>query len=66
MVASAARMRISTSIANNGLEPEEGTVECLLRVGDEVVPQVEEFKYLRILFTNEGLLTLINVSTLGC
>nr|XP_054599772.1 uncharacterized protein LOC129164266 [Nothobranchius furzeri] len=29
-------------------------VECLLRVGDEVLPQVEEFKYLRVLFTSEG------------
>ncbi|TWW59701.1 hypothetical protein D4764_06G0012310 [Takifugu flavidus] len=28
-------------------------VECLLRVGEEVLPQVEEFKYLGILFTSE-------------
>ena len=29
-------------------------VECTLRVGDEILPQVEEFKYLRVLFTSEG------------
>uniref|UniRef100_A0A8C6P3P0 Reverse transcriptase domain-containing protein n=1 Tax=Nothobranchius furzeri TaxID=105023 RepID=A0A8C6P3P0_NOTFU len=29
-------------------------VECLLRVRDEVLPQVEEFKYLVVLFTGEG------------
>jgi len=29
-------------------------VECLLRVRGGVLPQVEEFKYLGILFTNEG------------
>ncbi|TWW56012.1 hypothetical protein D4764_09G0010620 [Takifugu flavidus] len=29
-------------------------VECLPRVGEEVLPQVEEFKYLGILFTSEG------------
>uniref|UniRef100_A0A8C6P1M8 Reverse transcriptase domain-containing protein n=1 Tax=Nothobranchius furzeri TaxID=105023 RepID=A0A8C6P1M8_NOTFU len=29
-------------------------VECLLRVRDEVLPQVEEFKYLGVLFTSEG------------
>ncbi|TKS65499.1 putative uncharacterized transposon-derived protein [Collichthys lucidus] len=29
-------------------------VECSLRVGDEILPQVEEFKYLGVLFTSEG------------
>ncbi|KAK0156590.1 Craniofacial development protein 2 [Merluccius polli] len=29
-------------------------VECTLRVGDEILPQVEEFKYLGVLFTSEG------------
>ncbi|TWW57329.1 hypothetical protein D4764_07G0000480 [Takifugu flavidus] len=29
-------------------------VECLLWVRKEVLPQVEEFKYLGILFTSEG------------
>ncbi|KAI3372723.1 hypothetical protein L3Q82_023184 [Scortum barcoo] len=27
---------------------------CPLRVGGEVLPQVEEFKYLGVLFTSEG------------
>ncbi|KAK0144934.1 hypothetical protein N1851_016177 [Merluccius polli] len=36
-------MRISTS-----------KVECTLRVGDEILPQVEEFKYLGVMFTSEG------------
>ncbi|KAK0149597.1 Lipoma-preferred partner [Merluccius polli] len=29
-------------------------VECTLRVGDEILPQVEVFKYLGVLFTSEG------------
>jgi len=29
-------------------------VECSLQVGNEILPQVEEFKYLGVLFTNEG------------
>ncbi len=29
-------------------------VECPLWVGDEILPQVEEFKYLGVLFTSEG------------
>ncbi|TWW56340.1 Plexin-A1 Semaphorin receptor NOV [Takifugu flavidus] len=29
-------------------------VECLLRVKEEILPQVEELKYLGVLFTNEG------------
>ncbi|TWW77392.1 hypothetical protein D4764_12G0007820 [Takifugu flavidus] len=29
-------------------------VECLLRVKEEILPQVEEFKYLGVLFTSEG------------
>ncbi|KAI3366424.1 hypothetical protein L3Q82_000466 [Scortum barcoo] len=29
-------------------------VACPLRVGGEVLPQVEEFKYLGVLFTSEG------------
>ena len=31
-------------------------VECRLQVGSEVIPQVEEFKYLEVLFTSDGLL----------
>ena len=29
-------------------------MECPLRVGNEILPQVEEFKYLGVLFTSEG------------
>ncbi|TWW67394.1 hypothetical protein D4764_02G0004350 [Takifugu flavidus] len=29
-------------------------VECLLQVKEEILPQVEELKYLRVLFTSEG------------
>ena len=29
-------------------------MECSLRVGNEILPQVEEFKYLGVLFTSEG------------
>ncbi|TWW81681.1 hypothetical protein D4764_01G0014960 [Takifugu flavidus] len=29
-------------------------VECLLRVKEEILPQLEEFKYLGVLFTSEG------------
>ncbi|KAI3366362.1 hypothetical protein L3Q82_000450 [Scortum barcoo] len=29
-------------------------VACPLRVGGEILPQVEEFKYLGVLFTSEG------------
>ena len=31
-------------------------MECSLRVGNEILPQVEEFKYLGVLFTSEGLM----------
>ncbi|KAK0135127.1 hypothetical protein N1851_029060 [Merluccius polli] len=30
------------------------TVECSLRVGSELLPQVKEFQYLGVLFTSEG------------
>ncbi|TWW62408.1 hypothetical protein D4764_04G0010550 [Takifugu flavidus] len=47
----AAGMRISNSKSESMARKK---VECLLRVGEEVLPQVEELKYLRILFTSEG------------
>ncbi|TWW62742.1 hypothetical protein D4764_04G0013890 [Takifugu flavidus] len=46
-------MRISTCKSESMVLAQK-KVECLLRVGEEVLPQVEEFKYLRILFTSEG------------
>uniref|UniRef100_A0A8C5HXV3 protein-glutamine gamma-glutamyltransferase n=1 Tax=Gouania willdenowi TaxID=441366 RepID=A0A8C5HXV3_GOUWI len=48
-----AGMRISTS-KSEFMVLDQKKVECLLRVGDEVLPQAEEFKYLRVLFTSEG------------
>ncbi|XP_062296309.1 uncharacterized protein LOC134000829 [Scomber scombrus] len=46
-------MRISTS-KSESMVLSRKRVECTLRVGDEILPQVEEFKYLGILFTSEG------------
>ncbi|TWW74372.1 R2DM Retrovirus-related Pol polyprotein from type II retrotransposable element [Takifugu flavidus] len=48
-----AGMRISTSESESMVLARK-KVECLLQVGEEVLPQVEEFKYLGILFTSEG------------
>ncbi|KAI3363688.1 hypothetical protein L3Q82_001312 [Scortum barcoo] len=51
----AAGMRISTSKSEAMvLDLDRKRVACPLRVGGEVLPQVEEFKYLRVLFTSEG------------
>ncbi|KAI3352078.1 hypothetical protein L3Q82_020894 [Scortum barcoo] len=41
-------------IRGHGSRPEKGRVACPLRVSGEVLPQVEEFKYLGVLFTSEG------------
>uniref|UniRef100_A0A8C6NNI1 Reverse transcriptase domain-containing protein n=1 Tax=Nothobranchius furzeri TaxID=105023 RepID=A0A8C6NNI1_NOTFU len=49
----AAGMRISSSKSKTMVLIRK-KVECLLRVRDEVLPQVEEFKYLGVLFTSEG------------
>uniref|UniRef100_A0A8C6NUV0 Reverse transcriptase domain-containing protein n=1 Tax=Nothobranchius furzeri TaxID=105023 RepID=A0A8C6NUV0_NOTFU len=49
----AAGMRISSSKSETTVLIQK-RVECLLRVRDEVLPQVEEFKYLGVLFTSEG------------
>ncbi|KAK0137964.1 Delta-1-pyrroline-5-carboxylate synthase [Merluccius polli] len=46
-------MRISTS-KSESMVLNRKRVECTLRVGDEILPQVEEFKYLGVLFTSEG------------
>ncbi|KAK3528884.1 hypothetical protein QTP70_012076 [Hemibagrus guttatus] len=45
----AAGMRVSTSMVLD-----QKKVACTLQVGGEVLPQVEEFKYLGVLFTSEG------------
>ncbi|KAK3515128.1 hypothetical protein QTP70_007237 [Hemibagrus guttatus] len=49
----AARMRVSTS-KSEAMVLDQKKVVCTLQVGGEVLPQVEEFKYLGVLFTNEG------------
>ena len=49
----AAGMRISTS-KSKSMVLNRKRVECTLRVGDEILPQVEEFKFLGVLFTSEG------------
>ena len=49
----AARMRIGTSKSETMVLSRK-RVECSLRVGNEILPQVEEFKYLGVLFTSEG------------
>ncbi|KAI3375886.1 hypothetical protein L3Q82_004141 [Scortum barcoo] len=47
-------MRISTS-KSEAMVLDRKRVACpLLQVGGEVLPQVEEFKYLGVLFTSEG------------
>ncbi|KAK3515853.1 hypothetical protein QTP70_034764, partial [Hemibagrus guttatus] len=49
----AAGMRVSTS-KSEAMVLDRKKVACTLQVGGEVLPQVEEFKYLRVLFTSEG------------
>ncbi|KAK3530195.1 hypothetical protein QTP86_018065 [Hemibagrus guttatus] len=48
----AAGMRVSTS-KSKAMVLDRKKVACTLQVGGEVLPQVEEFKYLRVLFTSE-------------
>jgi len=45
-------MRVSTSKSEAMFHC--WTVECSLQVGSELLPQMKEFKYLRVLFTSEG------------
>ncbi|KAK3507789.1 hypothetical protein QTP70_000372 [Hemibagrus guttatus] len=49
----AAGMRVSTS-KSEAMVLNQKKVACTLQVGEEVLPQVEEFKYLGVLFTSEG------------
>ncbi|TWW62347.1 R2DM Retrovirus-related Pol polyprotein from type II retrotransposable element [Takifugu flavidus] len=49
----AAGMKISTS-KSEAMVLNRKKVECLLWVNEEILPQVEEFKYLGVLFTSEG------------
>ncbi|KAK3520456.1 hypothetical protein QTP70_024071 [Hemibagrus guttatus] len=49
----AAGMRVSTS-KSEAMVLDRKKVACTLQVGGEVLPQVEEFKYLGVLFTSEA------------
>ncbi|KAK3540137.1 hypothetical protein QTP70_026880 [Hemibagrus guttatus] len=49
----AAGMRVSTS-KSEAMVLDRKKVACTLQVGGEVLPQMEEFKYLGVLFTSEG------------
>ncbi|KAK3541270.1 hypothetical protein QTP86_019416 [Hemibagrus guttatus] len=49
----AAGMRVSTS-KSEAMVLNRKKVACTLQVGGEVLPQVEDFKYLRVLFTSDG------------
>ncbi|KAK3517849.1 hypothetical protein QTP70_020994 [Hemibagrus guttatus] len=49
----AAGMRVSTS-KSKAMVLDRKKVACTLQVGEELLPQVEEFKYLGVLFTSEG------------
>ncbi|KAK3522919.1 hypothetical protein QTP86_008224 [Hemibagrus guttatus] len=48
-----AGMRVSTS-KSEAMDLDRKKVACTLQVGGEFLPQVEEFKYLRVLFMSEG------------
>ncbi|KAI3363494.1 hypothetical protein L3Q82_011586 [Scortum barcoo] len=50
----AAGMRIISTSKSEAMVLDRKRVACPLRVGGEVLPQVEEFKYLGVLFTSEG------------
>ncbi|KAK3531240.1 hypothetical protein QTP70_015225, partial [Hemibagrus guttatus] len=49
----AAGVRVSTS-KSEAMVLDRKKVACTLQVGEEVLPQVEEFKYLGVLFMSEG------------
>ena len=49
----AAGMRISSS-KSEAMALDRKKVACSLQVGGELLPQVEELKYLGVLFTSEG------------
>ena len=54
-VCEAAGMSISTS-KSNAMVLSRKPVDCLLRVGNECLPQVKELKCLRVLFMSEGMM----------
>ena len=44
------------SEVSEGMVLSRKLVDCLLWVGNESLPQVKEFKYLRVLFMSEGMM----------
>ena len=58
-------MRISTSKSEAVVLSGE-TGDCPLQVGGESLPQVEEFKYFRVLFTSEGKIEQEIATTTEC
>ncbi|TWW57669.1 hypothetical protein D4764_07G0003880 [Takifugu flavidus] len=52
-IAGTAGMKISTS-KSEAMVLNRKSVKCLHRVKEEILPQVEEFNYLGVLFTSEG------------
>ena len=57
-------MRISTA-KSEAMTLCRKPMDCLLRVGNESLAQVKEFKYLWVLFASEGTVTTLPV-TYGC
>ena len=49
----AAGMRIHT-LKSEAMVLSRKPIDCVLRVGNEFLPQVKDFKYLGILFSGEG------------
>ncbi|KAK3532449.1 hypothetical protein QTP86_018088, partial [Hemibagrus guttatus] len=60
----AAGMRVSSS-KSEAMVLDRKKVVCTLQVGGEVLPQVEEFKYLGVLFTSEGRMDRENDRRIG-
>ena len=54
LLCEATGMRISTSKSEAMVVLSQRKVLCLLQVAEEILPQVEEFKYLGLLFTSLG------------
>lgn len=49
----ATRVRVST-VKSEAIVLHQNKVDCSLWVGSKLLPQVREFKYLRVLFTSDG------------
>ncbi len=40
-------------------------VDCLLQVGSELLPEAKDFKYIRVLFRNDGKIMRVKDKQLG-